>query len=79
MLRMRTAQGVMDTIKAEDPDTAITMRYIRRLINSGKIPVVNVGTKKLIDVDAVLEYFATGDPVQQQQPAAVGGIRRVPV
>ena len=60
MPRMRTAQGVLDTIKTDDPSTAVTLRYIRRLISSGAVPVTNVGTKKLVDADKVIEYIAAG-------------------
>lgn len=61
MPRMRIAQGVLDIIKADDPDTAVTLRYIRHLISTGKVPVTNVGTKKLVDADKVIEYIAAGE------------------
>lgn len=55
--RMRTAPGALEIIKAEDPGTAVTLRYIRGLINTGKVPHVAVGTKKLVNVDTLVEYL----------------------
>lgn len=36
--RMRTAEGALAIIKEQDPDIAVTLRYIRRLITDGTIP-----------------------------------------
>lgn len=55
--RMRTAAGALDIIKAEDPETAVTLRYIRRLIATGTVPCVPVGRKKLINVDMLMSYL----------------------
>lgn len=55
--RMRTAEGALDIIKAEDPKTAVTLRYIRRLISTGAIPCTPVGRKRLINVDRLLAYL----------------------
>lgn len=54
MPRMRTATGALEIIKQQDPDTAVTLHYIRQLISSGKVPFVPVGRKKLINVDELL-------------------------
>ena len=55
--RMRTAEGALAIIKEQDPDTAVTLRYIRRLIATGTIPHVPVGKKKLVNVDGLLAYL----------------------
>lgn len=57
--RMRTAEGVMAEIKAQDPQTGISLNFIRGLIRSGEIPVVSAGKRKLVNVDTVLDYLAT--------------------
>jgi len=75
---MRTAEGVLAEIKAEDPATEVTLHYIRHIIKTNKVPIVPVGRKKLVDVDAVLAYLADGTPAADTPPAA-GQIRRVPV
>ncbi len=77
--RMRTAAGVLEEIKAKDPATEITLHYIRYLIKTNKVPVVPVGRKKLVDVDAVLVYLADGAPAAAEAPSAVGQIRKVPI
>ena len=73
-MKMRTAQGVLKIIKDADPDTAVTERYIRSLINTGKVPVTAVGAKKLVDADKVIEYISAGHKAEE---APTGGIRRV--
>ncbi len=60
MIRMRTAAGVMDIIREQDPKTQITEYAIRRMIASGKIPVTRCGRKYLVDADAMIEFIARG-------------------
>ena len=57
MVRMRTAEGALAIIKEQDPETAVTLRYIRRLIAVGTVPHVDVGRKKLVNVDVLLSYL----------------------
>lgn len=73
--RMRTAAGVLDIIKEQDPGTEVTLHYLRHLIKTKQVPVTPVGCKKLVDADAVIAYIATG----QVPPASEvsGQIRRV--
>lgn len=75
--RMRTATGILDELKAADPNTAITLSYIRRTINSGRVPVVHVGKKKLVNLDLMLEVLGSGIVAPQGQEDAVSGIRQV--
>ena len=65
--RMRHAEGVLKELKAQDPDTRISLNFIRGLINSGEIPVVHAGRQKLVNVDLVFEYLAnqgTSKPIR---------------
>ena len=55
--RLRTVEGALEIIKAEDPDTAVTLRHVRRLIATGAVPHVPVGRKKLVNVDKLLAYL----------------------
>lgn len=57
--RMRTAAGALEIIKADDPETAVTLRYLQRLISSGIVPYVPIGRKKLVNVDSLLAYLET--------------------
>lgn len=58
--RMRTASGALEIIKEQDPKTAVTLHYIRYLIRTNKVPVAEVGRKKLVDADAVIDAIASG-------------------
>lgn len=55
--RMRTAPGALQIIKEQDPDTEVTLHYLRRLIKTGAIPSVPVGRKKLVNVDKLIEFL----------------------
>lgn len=66
MPRMRTAKRVFEIIKAQDPDTEVTMNCIRSIINSGKVPVTVIGYKKLVDADVVIKYITDGGLVTLQ-------------
>jgi hypothetical protein len=73
---MRTAARVLDEIRANDPATEITLHYIRQLIHTRQVPVVEVGRKKLVDIDSILAYIAHGAPIIREVPVP-GQIRRV--
>ena len=74
--RMRTAEGVLAEIKAEDPGTEVTLHFIRHLIHTEKVPVVPVGRKKLVNVDDVLALLAKWVYVEEDKPLSED-IRRV--
>lgn len=57
MRRVRTIQGAVDAIRAEDPGTAITAHHLRALVRSGAIPSQKAGCKYLVAVEDVLDYF----------------------
>lgn len=78
MARMRTAAGVYDIIKAEDPGTEVTLTFIRQIIKTCKVPVTAVGRKKLVDADAVIAYIAAGTQTEPE-PKQDSRFRRVPV
>lgn len=77
--RMRTAERVLEEIKAADPDTEVKLCYIRQLIRAGAVPVVVCGRKKLVNVDAVMELLARGYtfPEPEQRPQGMGELRRI--
>lgn len=56
--RMRTIAKAFEEVKTIDPDTSLTMRALRRLINSGNIPSVQVGNKFLINLDLLFQYLS---------------------
>jgi len=75
--RMRTASGVLAEIKAQDPDTELTLYYIRQIIHENRIPVLEIGRKKLVNVDDVLAHISTESRVVEPEPDFKTGIRRV--
>ncbi|HCS73017.1 MAG TPA: hypothetical protein DIW17_03990 [Clostridiales bacterium] len=77
MARMRYAAQALELIREEDPDSAVTLNYIRSLASSGKIPVHRIGRRKLINCDALLEYLA--QPEQESTDwDQKGKIRMIP-
>lgn len=80
-MRMRGLEEGFKEIKANDPGTALTKTALRRLVTSGQIPSVKIGTKYLIDLDVVDRYFR-GELQQfhvEPEPPQYGTIRRVGV
>lgn len=55
--KMRTAEGLLLLVKQDDPDTAVTLRMIRRLIATGELPHIDVGKKKLADYNKLMDYL----------------------
>lgn len=56
--KMRTASGIVQEIRKDDPQTAVTEYHVRRLLKSGEIHVVKSGRKVLANVDDVLAVLA---------------------
>ena len=79
MQRMRLISEAYDYIKSQDPDTCITKTGFRRLINEGKIPVLQIGNKKVVNLDHVDRFFADGDHAVRElaEVEARGRIRKV--
>jgi len=76
MARMRTIEQAAEHFKKADPLTALTKTAIRRLVTTGEIPFVKVGTKYLLNLDALEEYLkGQYGPAPAEAPA--GTIRRV--
>lgn len=80
-MRMRGIEEAFREILANDPGTALTKTALRRLVTTGQLPSVKIGTKYLIDLDAVDQYFR-GELSQSQrkpEPPNRGVIRRIGV
>lgn len=76
MARMRTINQAAALLKEEDPSTAVTKTAIRRLVVTGVVPSVKVGSKYILSVEALIE-FLQGQQVPAPAPAAPGVVRRV--
>ena len=58
MPRMRTIAQAYKAIKESDPNTAFTMRALRRMVDTKEIPTVSIGNKGLINLDLLLSRLA---------------------
>ena len=55
--RLRTIPKIVEEIKKLDPESEITVRFVREGIANGKIPVMRLGNKMLARLDDVIAYF----------------------
>lgn len=79
--RIRLMREAYEEIKKNDPGTAITMNYIRKLIISETIPSMRAGSRYLINMDDLENYLSNPqrlelDRIRQFQQAG-GKIRRI--
>ncbi len=77
LARMRTSQQVYNQIHNDDPDSCISLWYIRSLVKQGKIPVVKAGCKYLINYDKFMDYLNSEPEEEGEIPFNYGSIRRV--
>lgn len=63
--RMRGLAEAIDEIKAQDPQTALTLHALRSLVKTGAIPCVRAGSKYLINM-AVLEGYLA-NPIREAE------------
>lgn len=75
MAKMRLIKDVFEEIKKNDPDTAITMCGLRRMVQMGVIPSVQIGRKRLINYDNLMEYL--DNIVSEPEIEEVGVIRKI--
>ena len=75
--RMRTIPKIVAEIKALDPETEVTVHWVRQLAKTGAVPVVWAGCKALINLDDVLTLLCAGTEKRISDPDTVGGIRRI--
>ena len=58
-MKIRTINGAVAEIRTQDPGSAVTASFVRRLCKDGKIPCVMSGTRYLVSVESILEYINT--------------------
>lgn len=57
MHRIRAARAIAEYYKEIDPGTMVSETMIRRLMDSGELPVFKNGSKKLTSIEAVDAYL----------------------
>ena len=55
--RMRTINQAIEEIKEMDSNSAITYNFINTLIKNNVIRYINIGNKRLIDLNSFLDYL----------------------
>lgn len=58
MPQMRLIKEAFQQIKADDPQTALTMNGLKSLVRIGKIPSVKIGRKTLVNYNALIEFLS---------------------
>ena len=76
-MRMRTIDKGFEEIISKDPGTNLSKTAWRRLITSGEIPSVCIGTKRLVNMDIAEQYLTTGEPERTTPLPIQGTIRRI--
>lgn len=56
--RMRFAAQALEELRRLDPQTQVSLKMIRRLVNTGAVPSVRVGngSRRLVNVDALISF-----------------------
>ena len=76
--RMRTATGLLEELQRGDPDTPVTLHFIRQALKSKRVPVIRAGNRRLCDFGLFLEYLQRGDdPPPDPGGPEPGQVRRV--
>lgn len=57
--RLRTIDQAYKDIKEMDPHTCISKNCIRDLVMSGELPFLQVKSKRLIDLDDLMDYIGS--------------------
>ena len=55
--KLRTIEQAYNDLKTLDPETAISKWFIREAVLNGDLPFLQVKSKRLIDLDDLLQYI----------------------
>ena len=70
MVRMRFAAQALDELRKLDPETPVTLRFIKQLMRTGAIPSVPMGNgnRRLLNFDALVAYLENppAEPVRSR-------------
>lgn len=74
--RMRTAPEAIKEIQEIDPRSSLTLTALRRMIKTGEIPVTYINTKRLVNLDLLIEHLYR-DNTELARSAEYGKIRKI--
>lgn len=75
-MRMRTIDQAHAAMLEADPGCALAKTALRRLVVTGRVPSVRVGSKYLIDIDRLPDLLFAAE-AEKSKPETVKGIRRL--
>lgn len=55
---IRSINKAYEELKARDPETSISKKMIREIVNNEKIPSIKAGNRRYVDVDVLEDYVA---------------------
>lgn len=74
--RIRNAKQAAEELKKLDPDTRIHETHIRKLMKSGKIPVITSGQRQFVNLDYLIDLL-NSNPYLTLDRENVSGIRKI--
>ena len=74
-VRMRFAQQCVNELKTLDPSCPVSVHLVRSLAKRGLVPSVQIGNRRLINFDALLDYLE--NPITAQAEITSGEIRQI--
>lgn len=77
--RMRTAPEALAEIKRNDPDTALTLTAIRRMMNNGTLPYTPIKSKRLINLDTLYGILNGAIEAKPERAEGYGKVRSITI
>lgn len=74
--RMRTLPEAERMLRELDESSAITLTALRRMVSEGRLPVTKIGSKRLINFDALLRILEC-PPEDKPCDSRVNNIRKI--
>ncbi|MCQ5131445.1 hypothetical protein NE562_17470 [Butyricicoccus faecihominis] len=75
--RIRSAQEALREIQQADPNTALKLYHLQRLMKSGTVPTLRAGNRLFVNLDMLIEYIATHPDLDLTDEHTVDGIRAI--
>lgn len=75
--RMRMMKEAFEEIKQIDPNTALSQHALRKMIISGDIPSIRIGSRYLINLDDLEEFLSTPTYKGKSDETPTNGIRKI--
>lgn len=57
MQTLRTAKAAADYFRERDPDSTLTEYTIRKWMDDGELPFIQVGKKRITSIEAIMNHI----------------------